>query len=142
LKVQGVATEQYNQHLAPHLEKVNVALGPYYEIARTNALQTYYEFLLPAYTTVQPYALQGYDVASDFTLNTAIPYSQWAVTTTGTFLERTVFPKLRILYGENVEPQLMKISERLGRYREGKKLKSIIDDIDRYVRGGLVNELC
>lgn len=118
---------------------MTIALGPYYDIARTNALQTYYEFLLPAYTTVQPYALQGYDVASDFAVNTAIPYSQWAVTTTGTFLERTVFPKLRILYGENVEPQLIKISERLGSYREGKKLKSIIDDIETYVPREYVN---
>lgn len=133
VKFQGIATDQYTQHLSPHLEKAAVALGPYYDIARTNALQTYYEFLLPAYTTVQPYAVQGYDIASDFTVNTAIPYSQWAVTTTGTFLERTVFPKLRILYGENVEPQLVRIGERLGRYRDGKKLKAIVDEIDRYL---------
>lgn len=133
LKFQGIATEQYNEHLGPHLEKANAALGPYYDIAKTNALQTYYEFLLPTYTTVQPYAVQGYDIASEFTVNTAIPYSQWALTTTGTFLERTVFPKLRILYGENVEPQLFRIGERLGRYREGKKLKSMVDDIDRYL---------
>ena len=131
LKFQELATEQYNQHLAPHIEKATVALAPYYDIAKTNALQTYYELLLPAYTTVQPYAIQSYDIASDFTVNTAIPYSQWAVTTTGNFLERTVFPKLRILYGENVEPQLVKISERLGRYRDGKKLQSIVDEIDR-----------
>lgn len=130
LKFQELATEQYNQHLAPHIEKATVALAPYYDIARTNALQTYYEHLLPAYTTVQPYAIQSYDIASNFTVNTAIPYSQWAVTTTGNFLERTVYPKLRILYGENVEPQLVKISERLGRYRDGKKLQSIVDEID------------
>lgn len=131
VKIQDMATEQYNLHLAPHVDKAVVAVGPYYDIARTNALQTYYEFLLPAYTTVQPYALQGYEVASDFTVNTAVPYSQWALSTTGTFLERTVFPKLRILYGENVEPQLIRIGERLGRYREGKKLKAIVDEVDR-----------
>lgn len=131
LKYQGIATEQYNQHLGPHLVKAKAVLGPYYDIAKTNALQTYYEYLLPTYTTVQPYAVQGYSIASDFTVDTAIPYSQWALTTTGTFLERTVFPKLRILYGENVEPQLVRIGERLGRYREGKKLKSIVNDISR-----------
>jgi hypothetical protein len=133
LKYQRVAAEQYNQHLAPHLEKVTTAVGPYYDIARTNALQTYYEYLLPTYTTVQPYAVQGYGIASHFTVNTAIPYSQWALTTSGTFLERTVFPKLRILYGENVEPQLVKIGERLGRYRDGKKLKAIVEEIERYL---------
>lgn len=133
VKYQRIATEQYDQHLEPHLERVTTALAPYYDIARTNALQTYYEYILPTYTTVQPYALQGYSIASDFTLNTAIPYSQWALTTGGTFLDRTVFPKLRILYGENVEPQLVRIGERLGRYRDGKKLKTVIDEIERYL---------
>lgn len=133
LKYQEVAAEQYDQHLAPHIEKVTDAVGPYYDIARVNALQTYYEYLLPTYTTVQPYAVEGYSIASHFTVNTAIPYSQWALATTGTFLDRTVFPKLRILYGENVEPQLVKIGERLGRYRDGKKLKAIVDEIERYI---------
>ena len=131
LKYQEVAQGKYNQTLAPHLEKAATAVGPYWDIAKTNALQTYYEHILPTYTTVQPYALQGYDAASDFTLNTAIPYSKWAWITTGVFLDRTVFPKLRILYGENVEPQLVRIGERLGRYRDGKKLKAAVDDIDR-----------
>jgi hypothetical protein len=142
VKFQAIAAEQYHQHLAPHLEKAAVALGPYYDIASTNALQTYYEFLLPAYTTVQPYAVQGYDIASDFTVNTAIPYTQWALTTTGTFLERTVFPKLRILYGENVEPQLVRIGERLGRYRDGKKLQAIVDEIDRCLTPWCVGVQC
>jgi hypothetical protein len=72
-------------------------------------------------------------VANDFAFNTAIPYSQWAWTTTTVFLDRTVWPKLRILYGENVEPQLVRIGERLGRYRDGKKLKAVIDKVDRFV---------
>ena len=71
--------------------------------------------------------------ANDFTLNTAIPYTQWAWTTASVFLDRTVWPKVRILYGENVEPQLVRIGERLGRYRDGKKLKAVIDEVDRLV---------
>jgi hypothetical protein len=131
LKYQGVAKERYDQTLAPYLEKGTTALEPYYDIAKTSALQTYYGHILPTYTAVQPYALKGYGVTSDFAQNTAIPYSKWAWTTAGVFLDRTVFPKLRILYGENVEPQLVRIGERLGRYRDGKKLKAAVDDIDR-----------
>lgn len=131
LKYQGIVKGKYEQTLAPHLDKALTVAGPYYDIAKTNALQTYYGHILPTYTALQPYALQGYDLANDFTLNTAIPYSKWALATTGVFLDRTVWPKLRILYGENVEPQLVRIGERLGRYRDGKKLKAAVDEIDR-----------
>ena len=130
-KYQEIAKGKYDETLAPHLEKAYTAVEPYFEIAKTSALQTYYEHILPTYTTVQPYALQGYGIASDFTVNTVVPYSQWAWTTAGIFLDRTVFPKLRILYGENVEPQLVRIGERLGRYRDGKKIQAVVDDIDR-----------
>jgi hypothetical protein len=113
------------------LDKACKAAGPYFDIAKASALQTYYEHILPTYTTVQPYALQGYGLTSDFVSGTAIPYSKWAWTSAGIFLDQKVFPQIRILYGENVEPQLVRIGERLGRYRDGKKLKAAVDDIDR-----------
>jgi hypothetical protein len=47
------------------------------------------------------------------------------------FFERRIFPRIRLLYGENVEPQLVRIGERLGRYRDGRKLKAAVDDVDR-----------
>jgi len=131
-KYQDTARIKYQETLAPHLNKAAEAVGPYLDIAKTNALQTYYGHILPTYTTVQPYALQGYGLASDFVVGTAIPYSKWAWTTGRIFLDRTVFPKLRILYGENVEPQLVRIGERLGRYRDGKKLMSVVNEVDRY----------
>jgi len=132
LKYQGIAKEKYDQTLAPHINKIATTCGPYFEVAKTNALQTYYGHILPAYATVQPYALQGYNLAYNFVANTGIPYTKWAWTTGGVFLDRTIFPRLRILYGENVEPQLVRIGERLGRYRDGKKLKAVVDEIDRY----------
>jgi hypothetical protein len=133
LKYQGIAKERYDQTLSPHVEKAIAAASPYYDLAKTNAFQTYYEHILPTYNTVQPYALQGYGAVNDFTINTAIPYSKWAWTTGAVFLDRTVWPRLRILYGENVEPQLVRIGERLGRYRDGKKLKAAVDEVDRSV---------
>jgi len=137
LKYRSIAKGQYDQTLAPHLNKATSVVAPYYDIAKTNALQTYYGHILPTYNTVQPYAIQGYSVASDFVTSTAVPYSQWVWATGGVFLDRTVFPKLRVLYGENVEPQLVRIGERLGRYRDGKKLKAAVDSVDRYSFIGL-----
>ncbi|KAH9219876.1 hypothetical protein DL95DRAFT_384089 [Leptodontidium sp. 2 PMI_412] len=129
-KYQTVLKEKYDQTLGPHVDTAVAAAGPYYEIAKTSAQQTYYEHILPTYTAVQPYALQGYGLANDFAINTALPYSKWAWTAGVVFLDRTVWPQIRILYGENVEPQLVRIGERLGRYRDGKKLKAVVEDID------------
>lgn len=131
-KYQTIAKAKYDETLAPHLNKAYTAAAPYYDLAKTNAYQTYYGHILPTYTAVQPYALKSYGLANDFVFNTAVPYSRWAWTSGAIFLERTVFPQIRILYGENVEPQLVRIGERLGRYRDGKKLQSVVNGIDRY----------
>ncbi|KUJ19218.1 uncharacterized protein LY89DRAFT_484618 [Mollisia scopiformis] len=129
-KYQTILRNQYDQTLGPHVSTAITTTSPYYDVAKNSALQTYYEHILPTYTAVQPYALQGYGIASDFAVNTAIPYSQWAWTTGVVFLDRTIWPKLRILYGENVEPQLVRIGERLGRYRDGKKIKAVAEEVD------------
>jgi len=129
-RVQDLARQQYDANLAKHVNTVTDGATPYYNIAKTSALQTYYGHVLPTYRTVQPYAAQGYELASDFAVNTALPYSKWALVTGGVFLDRTVWPRLRILYGENVEPQLVRIGERLGRYRDGKKIQAVVDEID------------
>ncbi|TAQ87584.1 hypothetical protein B7494_g4088 [Chlorociboria aeruginascens] len=130
LRYQEIVKKRYNQTLAPHVGTISTKVGPYYGIAKASALDTYYGHILPTYNIVQPYALQAYGLANNFAVHTGLPYTKWALTTGSVFLDRTVWPKLRILYGENVEPQLVRIGERLGRYREGKKVKSAVDEID------------
>ena len=129
-RVQEIARQQYDVNLAKHVDSVTASTAPYYNIAKSSALQTYYGHILPTYHTVQPYAAQGYELASNFVVHTALPYSKWALVTGGVFLDRSVWPRLRILYGENVEPQLVRIGERLGRYRDGKKIQAVVDQVD------------
>ncbi|KAI1769997.1 hypothetical protein F4818DRAFT_434565 [Hypoxylon cercidicola] len=117
---QALVKAQYDQSVAPHIETVSVAVAPYYDIAHTNALQTYHEFLLPAYLYVQPYAAQGYNAAYSFTADTAVPSTVWAWNKTYAFLDSTIWPHLRDVYVLKVEPQLVRIGERLGRYKEKK----------------------
>ncbi len=106
-------------------------VGPYVDIARTNALQTYHEFLLPTYLFLEPHALRGYVAASAFTTGTAIPSAVWAWNKTYIFLDGTVWPQLRIIYVENVEPQLVKIGQRLGRYNTSGAQKPAAETISR-----------
>lgn len=134
-KYQQLVREKYDQNLGSHVDYIRTAFGPYYEIARTNALQTYHELLLPSYHFVQPYAHQGYVAASEFTTGKAIPATLWAWNKTYNFLDATVWPQLKVIYVENVEPQLVKISQRLGRHNSSKKSipKSAREAHTRYV---------
>lgn len=130
LKYKSQAEQQYMKTLAPHVKKAAEAVGPYYAVAKDGTLRTYEDNVLPAYNTVKPHALSAYGHGSKFLVDTGIPYTKWAWASGSVFLERKVWPRVRILYGENVEPQLIRIGERLGRYRDGKKLKAAIEDLD------------
>lgn len=115
-KYQALAKIKYDQSLAPHVDRASAVVTPYYEIAKTNALQTYHELVLPSYEVAQPYVVHGYTTASTFATETAIPSVAWAWNKTYVFLDGAVWPHLRFIYTENVEPQLLKIGQRLGRY--------------------------
>ncbi|KXJ94869.1 hypothetical protein Micbo1qcDRAFT_202671 [Microdochium bolleyi] len=127
-KYQGLAKGHYDQKLAPHVNTASDALAPYYSIAKTNALQTYHEIVFPAYVAVAPYAVQGYNAAHDFTVTTAIPSGLWAWSRTNSFLDTTVWPHVRDIYAAKVEPQLVRIGERLGRYSEKKTKTAVLSE--------------
>ncbi|KAI1799459.1 hypothetical protein F4811DRAFT_543707 [Daldinia bambusicola] len=119
---QAITKAQYDQTIAPHVESASAIISPYYDLARANGLQTYHEYIFPAYVYVQPYVVQGYNTAYSFTTETAVPSTIWAWNKTYTFLDATIWPHLRDVYVVKVEPQLVRIGERLGRYNE-RKLK-------------------
>lgn len=129
VKYQGLAKVQYEKNAAPHVNKATEAVAPYYNIAKTNALQTYHDVMLPAYVFVQPYALQGYDMASTFTVDTAVPTTLWAWNKTYVFLDGVVWPRVRNVYVKTVDPQVARIMERLGRHQD-KKVKTFSDEAE------------
>lgn len=121
VKYQKLAKTHYEQTVGPHVKQLSTAAGPYFEIARTNALQTYHGVVVPSYHYVEPYAHKGYKAASAFAASTVLPSTRWAWNKTSLFLDGTVMPHLRVIYYENVEPQLLKIGQRLGRHTTGSK---------------------
>ena len=128
--VQAQAKRQYDASLAPQVSKVSAAAAPYYTANRDNLVEIYDMYLLPAYVASRPYAEKTYATGRRIALNNVVPYSQSAWTSTILFVDRTLWPKLRVLYGQNVEPQLVRIGERLGRYRDGKKLKAAVEEAE------------
>ncbi|KAF1816248.1 hypothetical protein P152DRAFT_115747 [Eremomyces bilateralis CBS 781.70] len=124
----GAVQEKYDQNLAPHLEKATEVVQPLVENAKLQLSDIYTGSIIPAYKFTLPIAQRAYVQGRDLTVNVALPYFWQAHDFTIVFLNRTVWPQLRVLYGENVEPQLLKITQRLGRYRDTKSILSAADE--------------
>ncbi|KAL8762672.1 MAG: hypothetical protein Q9184_001379 [Pyrenodesmia sp. 2 TL-2023] len=129
-KAQTEARVQYDTYLAPQVERTWSTIQPYYAKGRQDTNRVYNTKLLPAYAISRPYLERAYSGAREFTVNTGLPYAQSAWTTTVLLFDRTIWPQVRILYGKNVEPQLVRIGERLGRYRDSKRLKAAMENTD------------
>lgn len=124
------AQSHYTANVAPHVSKASAAAAPYYSAGRDGAFDVYNRHILPTYEAVRPYFEKIYAAGHKLAVDVGLPYVQSAWTSTMAFFDRILWPKLRILYGENVEPQLVRIGERLGRYRDGKKIQSVVDEVD------------
>jgi hypothetical protein len=124
-KVQG----QYDVYLGPHVKKASDAAAPYYGQAKDGLDTVYHSSVLPAYKVSLPYLrkarVQGHYLVADV----IFPNVHAAKDFTWAFLIRNVWPQLRVLYGDNVEPQLVRISERLGRHRDQQKMESAADAV-------------
>ena len=124
------AQSQYTANVAPHVSKASAAAAPYYSAGKDSAFDVYSKHLLPTYEAGRPYFENFYATGHKLAVDIGLPYVRSAWTSTTFFFDRILWPKLRILYGENVEPQLVRIGERLGRYRDGKKIQSVVDEVD------------
>ena len=122
---------RYETTLAPHARKLIVATQPYYQNAVYRLLNVYHVRLLPTYRAASPYAEQTYQHGRKFTLETALPFAEWVGNRTIVYISRIVLPRIQILYGENIEPQLSRIGQRLGRYRDSKKVEQVAQDVKR-----------
>jgi dihydroneopterin aldolase len=121
---------QYDVYLAPHVNKATEAAAPYYNDLRTSSEDIYVHTLLPAYEQSKPYLQQGHAYGHHILVDIVYPHVHTAKDATWAFILRTVWPQLRVLYGDNVEPQLVRISERLGRYRDQQKIESVVSAVD------------
>ncbi|KAG5958280.1 hypothetical protein E4U58_005431 [Claviceps cyperi] len=116
-RLQTLTKSQYNKSIAPYLTTTGAIVGPYYNFAHKHTAQACHDYLLPGYEFTRDCVVYVYDAASGFTKTTALPATCWAWAKTNAFLDTVVWPQLRVVYVENVQPQLVRIGERLGRYR-------------------------
>jgi hypothetical protein len=129
-QLQNKAYAQYEQHLGPHVNTASRAAGPYVEQTKGSLVEIYHLSILPAYETLLPYARQAYAQGHHATVHYIYPAVHFGRDATWKFVSRTLWPYVRVLYGDNVEPQLVRIRERLGRYKDQQKIESVLEAVE------------
>jgi hypothetical protein len=119
--------QQYNQNLAPHVTNVWKATSPYVTKVQDGSLDFYQNSLVPGYQKTLPHAQKAYYHSYNFLTQVFVPYVQSSYSTVSTTFFKYLWPQMVILYGENVEPQITRITQRLGRYRDSQKLKAVFN---------------
>ena len=127
---QKKAHEVYDTQLASHVEKSFAVVEPYYGRARNGIVDINEKHILPAINNTKPYLLDTYSASQGVLVDSVIPYVRWAWSTTVVFIDGTLWPHVRALYGDNVRPQLDLISDRIFRYQESRKLKASMETLD------------
>lgn len=128
-QLQNKAYAQYEHHLGPHVKKASDALGPYLEQTKASLVEIYHLSILPTYEALLPYGRQAYAQGHRATVRIIFPAVQSGRDATWKFVSRTLWPYVRVLYGDNVEPQLVRIRERLGRYKDQQKVESVLEAV-------------
>lgn len=127
---QAWSVRRYNIYLAPSVSQVSDAVVPHLRQAWASCEEIYHLSLLPTYEAGLPYAQKGYTQGHYVVTRIIFPRVHTAKDIGWAFITRSVWPQLRVLYGDNVEPQLVRIRERLGRHRDQQKIESIIDALE------------
>jgi hypothetical protein len=123
---QAKAKAEYDAYLGPHVQTATDAAAPHYNRLKASSEDIYHLAVLPAYQRFLPYLQQGHAYGHHLLVDIVYPHVHTAKDATWAFILRSIWPQLRVLYGDNVEPQLVRISERLGRYRDQQKVESVV----------------
>jgi hypothetical protein len=127
---QQKAYQLYAAEIDPYVQQGVAAVSPYYQKASSVATTVYWNHFVPFYTRSQPFIGKTYTVGQDLLITHVVPGAQYTWSSAVYFANSSLWPHLTGLYSEQVEPQLVKIGQRLASYREGKRLRAVVEDVD------------
>ncbi|PWY93256.1 hypothetical protein BO94DRAFT_532982 [Aspergillus sclerotioniger CBS 115572] len=120
----------YQSQIQPHVKRVEAALSPSLQRVNGAVKSAYGDYLLPFGAKYRPFIGKIYTSGQDMLTTTVLPYAQNSWSTAIYFIHSSLWPRVTGLYWENVEPQLIKIGERLASYREVKRLRQAVEEVE------------
>jgi hypothetical protein len=123
----------YLAQIDPYVQQGVAVVSPYYQKAKGAAQAVYWNQLVPFYTRSQPFIGKTYSTSQQVLTTHVMPGARYTWSSVVYFANSSLWPHVTGLYSEQVEPQLVKIGQRLASYREGKRLRAVVEEMDRYV---------
>ncbi|KIW04530.1 uncharacterized protein PV09_04284 [Verruconis gallopava] len=120
------ARAQYDQTLGPHVDQVYSIVKPYTREVFAEVAHMYDTTIIPLYYRAVPVLHQAFKHGHHISTEIIFPNVRYAQQVSFEFLRRKLWPMLVLLYGENVEPQLTKIMERVGRYKDARNMQNVV----------------
>ncbi|KAL4917211.1 hypothetical protein BDW62DRAFT_88677 [Aspergillus aurantiobrunneus] len=124
------ATDWYKSQVEPHVEYAATTVSPYYHKVHGAYWTTLDGYILPFAAKYQPFIGKTYTSGQEILTTRVMPQAQSAWFSTVYLVNHSLWPKVSSLYSENVEPQLVKIGQRLASYREGNRLGEVTDEVE------------
>lgn len=125
------AKEIYTAKVDPHIKKAKAVVEPYYSTVSGKVVQIQKTYILPTYAQARPFIGKTYSSGQNILTTTVLPFAQRSWSGAVLFASTEVWPRVTGVYSENVEPQLVKIGQKLASYREGRKLRAVVDEVER-----------
>lgn len=126
------AHQLYAAQVDPYVQQGLSVVSPYYQKAYGAAKAAYWDQFVPLYTRSQPFIGKTYSTGQQVLTTHVMPGARYTWSSVVYFANSSLWPSVTGLYSEQVEPQLVKIGQRLASYREGKRLRAVVEEMDRY----------
>ncbi|KAB8231783.1 uncharacterized protein BDW43DRAFT_133237 [Aspergillus alliaceus] len=123
-------SELYSAKVAPHVQRATAIVSPYYQKANSAFHSACVNHVQPFLARSRPFIGKTYTSGQNILTTTVVPYAQNTWSSVVYFMHSWLWPRVTGLYSANVEPQLVKIGQRLASYREGKQLRNVVDEVD------------
>ena len=112
----------YKAKIEPYVQQALAKLKPYLDQISAHVSQVHDKHIFPAYAQSGPFVGKVYSSGQDILATKVYPCVGGAWSSSVHFVNYTLWPTITRLYSENVEPQLVKIGQKLASYKEGSRL--------------------
>jgi hypothetical protein len=120
----------YGSKVEPYVQRFISTVAPLSADVSSKVIHVNDKYVMPIYLQSKPLISKTYCSGHGILVDTLMPLAQRTWYSAIIFANSAVWPRATGLYSENIEPQLVKIGEKLTSYREGRKLRSVIDEVD------------
>ncbi|KAJ5730340.1 uncharacterized protein N7483_004848 [Penicillium malachiteum] len=127
---QGKIHQLYLAEVDPYVQQGVAVVSPYYKQVNNAMFTVYWDHLVPFYTRSQPFIGKTYSTSQDILTTHVMPGAHYTWSSVVYFANSSLWPHVTGLYSEQVEPQLVKIGQRLATYREGKRLRAVVEEVE------------